>query len=538
MALIGNGQEFESEFEWEWNNAMQELAEAKKPMLEDLKGRFVKSKLDPVSPFEEKYDDQPTFDARTRENPFNDAVSPYRYLKHNEKLIEGAQDSISDQQWADEFLNKPTDWYGNTKGLISAINPSSTKTPIIGTPSGEKATEGQRTDYVKQAPERTTWGMLTGNDDQERFKLWPERFARHAVDSAYRVMGMAAGTREVPLPSKTPDITNMVADYDIEEERKRNLTAVWDVASAITLAPAPIVAKSVDGSLGSIAGVSSKTADKETLTAAQVLDRRGYPNEEIFQTTGWYKGFDGAWKYEIPTEGIKYNTPQLKVDSETINFLRRIDPDMNKHSKTIEHKADFKAPLPEVVELPALYKAYPELTQVPVVYDAKTAYLAYFQPGAKPYIGISPSFLKLTKDEQLDVMLHEIQHWIQRKEHPNFDTARGDPANQQKMLFEFIKDTVNTLKVIDPQKAVTRAQEFTQVLRDLKKEHGDIGQFLYKRDPGEREANLAAWRRYLTKTEKKEESPVSYQQTADELQNTREFRFNYDNEKWEAPRPR
>lgn len=76
------------------------------------------------------------------------------------------------------------------------------------------------------------------------------------------------------------------------------------------------------GLLGTFAGVNAKTANKALLEAAEKMDKAGVDRTKIWQDTGWFKGPEGKWRFEIDDSAASartYNyTPQeaLKVAKE------------------------------------------------------------------------------------------------------------------------------------------------------------------------------------------------------------------------------
>jgi hypothetical protein len=66
---------------------------------------------------------------------------------------------------------------------------------------------------------------------------------------------------------------------------------MWDrshVHSALTGQP-----------LASFAGEKARTADHEALAKAKGMEAAGKPREDIWRDTGWFKGVDGKWRFEI-----------------------------------------------------------------------------------------------------------------------------------------------------------------------------------------------------------------------------------------------
>ena len=55
----------------------------------------------------------------------------------------------------------------------------------------------------------------------------------------------------------------------------------------------------------SVAGINARTADSAALRRAEALEKSGTDNETIRQETGWYRGRDGKWRFEIDDSGMK-----------------------------------------------------------------------------------------------------------------------------------------------------------------------------------------------------------------------------------------
>lgn len=58
------------------------------------------------------------------------------------------------------------------------------------------------------------------------------------------------------------------------------------------------------GALGIFGGRLAKTADQERLALAEALQKRGAGRDEIWNQTGWFRGVDGKWRFEIPDENL------------------------------------------------------------------------------------------------------------------------------------------------------------------------------------------------------------------------------------------
>ena len=56
-----------------------------------------------------------------------------------------------------------------------------------------------------------------------------------------------------------------------------------------------------------VAGKLAKTADLDMLKIAEDAEAQGMSKEKIFDATGWFKGKDGQWRFEIDDSVAKFN---------------------------------------------------------------------------------------------------------------------------------------------------------------------------------------------------------------------------------------
>jgi hypothetical protein len=154
------------------------------------------------------------------------------------------------------------------------------------------------------------------------------------------------------------------------------------------------------GTLFQMAGKESNGADKNRLLRAMWMEEQGSDRTAIWQETGWWRGSDNQWRYEIDPSNI-----EIKWEN--------IDDYLSYQSR----------PLYEIVDSPELLEAYPELQGVTVV--IRTA-IDKDDVGAE-YNDIF-NRMTLSVESTKDIhpfLLHEIQHYIQ--EHESFDRG-GNPA--------------------------------------------------------------------------------------------------------------
>lgn len=145
------------------------------------------------------------------------------------------------------------------------------------------------------------------------------------------------------------------------------------------------------------AGTKAITADKQLLEQAKNMEAEGAGREEIYKVTGWHKGVDGMWRFEIPDNLDKIDFSKL-LDSGNVT-------------------------LGEIYDNPQLYKAYPFLADMLVLsadlpdnvrgrvsYYGRYATSASIQLNKKHFVD---GDAKATHKKIASTLIHEIQHLIQ-----------------------------------------------------------------------------------------------------------------------------
>lgn len=155
---------------------------------------------------------------------------------------------------------------------------------------------------------------------------------------------------------------------------------------------------------GIFAGSGAKTADAVKLALAEAMDKAGKSSEEIRKATGWFKGAEGRWKFEIDDSKSKV----IPVGILDRNALKN-----NRPVTTV---------LQNIIDHPDFFNAYPQLRNAKVIIDPtkKDAGQLSFDEKAKNYvITVSGDPAKGTVNKS--VLLHEMMHPIQEIE----DFAKG-----------------------------------------------------------------------------------------------------------------
>lgn len=153
-------------------------------------------------------------------------------------------------------------------------------------------------------------------------------------------------------------------------------------------------------------GDKARTWNAAAAQRAQEMEADGATPEQIWRETGTFRSPDGKWRQEIS------DLPATWTE--------------NKSGKVLS----------DVLNHPELYKAYPDMAQVPVRLPTKEgrygSYTPPYFPGGEA-IEVGPS-------DRLNVALHESMHGIQEKQ--NF--ARGG----QPFIDTPVEDYVKTAKLI------------------------------------------------------------------------------------------
>ncbi len=137
--------------------------------------------------------------------------------------------------------------------------------------------------------------------------------------------------------------------------------------------------------LNQMAGEHAKTAALDKLEQAKAMAEDS-SSEEIYKATGWFKGQDGKWRFEIPDN----------LEAITLDKLLN----------------DKRAKLGEIYDNPQLFEAYPDLKDVPVrIEEIEKGFNGFAYADA---ITISASLKN--DNEAKSILVHEIQHLIQKRE--------------------------------------------------------------------------------------------------------------------------
>lgn len=179
----------------------------------------------------------------------------------------------------------------------------------------------------------------------------------------------------------------------------------------------------------SMAGVNAKTADLDALSRAEEMERRGVDEETIFRDTGWIRGADQKWRFEIDDSGMKYHRHGdallmqdpgwQRLEELTERYDSLTEKEIAEYAQLEKQYSDQAWDFEEKYELrdfishKALFEAYPYLNHVGLVFvdDLPVGTRGFFNKRSNTIV-LNESI----RNAPASTLLHEIQHAIQQVE--------------------------------------------------------------------------------------------------------------------------
>jgi len=225
-----------------------------------------------------------------------------------------------------------------------------------------------------------------------------------------------------------------VAAGKVDPLSQEGIGRAADLASTAVLGPAPLTRAEGGVTLGSFAGARSLTADTRLLNTAKQMEADAVHPIDIHADTGWFKGADGQWRYEIPDKDAKLgkaidvnvtpspegstgmNIPGLSKLPGFLGDLGRNGGNEALHTANLNIGKDELVPLPDVLDHPELFKAYPQLEDIYVAHQTDEMN----EIGWKGAMDTNNGIMYLAPNQHPEglksTILHETQHMIQRME--------------------------------------------------------------------------------------------------------------------------
>lgn len=248
---------------------------------------------------------------------------------------------------------------------------------------------------VYRAMPKDAKGTAIGNGDWvTTSKEYAKEHGNHALNGDYKI-----ATRMVPakhLFNNGDSIhewgidtgQDLLRSKTVDREKLSDLITYDDKGKIIPLSKRFNAAKK--DVRYSFAGINSETINTEKYQQALDMENSGLPMDRIFEKTGFFKGKDGEWRYEIDD-----STAKININRDELN----------------QYDSDSK--LSYVLDHDELFEAYPFL------HDVR---LKLTNTG-RDYAGVwlkDENLIKVDKNLSLEdmksVILHEVQHAIQSHE--------------------------------------------------------------------------------------------------------------------------
>lgn len=204
-----------------------------------------------------------------------------------------------------------------------------------------------------------------------------------------------------------------------------------------------------------MAGEHARNASLDKLEVAKKMEAEEASPEELWDATGWTRGPEGVWRFEIP------------------DHLDQIDLSFAKDQDRIS--------LWQIYSNPQLYEAYPSLANVKVyAEDTRKAYSGADGFTDEDGIHLSKEFIENNPKEAKLALIHELQHVIQMTVEDRFSKG-GNP----KIAEESMEMTLWKLEVrLEELKLKESDHNYIEVLQENDKQaaeamnNGDFAKFI------------------------------------------------------------
>lgn len=176
-------------------------------------------------------------------------------------------------------------------------------------------------------------------------------------------------------------------------------------------------------------GRKAKTAKSSLLDKAKGMESKGKSSEEIRKDTGWFRGLDRKWRFEINDSKMKYTVDWKKRLQNSVELKRLegyykiLEEKLRNNTITKSEENKFyalddkivgyinanKTTLGDLVNHTELFAAYPQLKDIRVIFD----YQLKTKGNYDPKINVITLNALLNEQGQKKTLVHEIQHAIQ-----------------------------------------------------------------------------------------------------------------------------
>ncbi len=162
---------------------------------------------------------------------------------------------------------------------------------------------------------------------------------------------------------------------------------------------------------------------------AERMAENGVDNETIRQETGWFKGYDDMWRFEIDDSEMKValngkysRDPQIRRYTELTDkvyfqndYTQSEFDELQELDKKLESKSVEPKKLGDLIEHKKLFEAYPQLQEISVVFESDMGNTRGVYDSVFNEIVLNNN-LRFNPEQFKKTLVHEIQHAIQNIE--------------------------------------------------------------------------------------------------------------------------
>ena len=231
-------------------------------------------------------------------------------------------------------------------------------------------------------------------------------------------------------PTKIRGSSDSVAETGARQEK---------FSSTVTIRQTEGNSQEKSSGKASVAGIGARSADSAALRRAEALEKSGTDNETIRQETGWYRGMDGQWRFEIDDSGAAFSrSGEAQYSADNADYARYtqlmnrmltgelteaehaellgLDKKNGSTKKELARRIDEgNATLRDIMQHNALFEAYPEIAETKVKFADMPSGTAGSYNRETNTITLDTK-LKYDANEALDALMHEVQHRVQAAE--------------------------------------------------------------------------------------------------------------------------
>ena len=338
--------------------------------------------------------------------------------------------TLEDGKWAKTLLEEATHFTQGTKEAADFYNFLGDKESDLFEKVAEELTE-----------EGNAYGFTEENIEGEKAQEFMEEVYGHAsaemLTNAEYIDKLTRADRTLAekIKNRISDVADSLRGYvgggsfEVRKQLRRANKAVSLFEDALEVA---------EGKGGEVAflfaGKNAKTADKLRLATAEKMLEDGVDSETIRKETGWHKGYDGEWRFEIDDSKMKYhssgdaefarNHPEYAEHEElTMKFitgditkdelerLQEISGTWGREKRRLANDVrSGYVKLQNMIDHDILFEAYPQLRDVKFTVEEMPEDTTGSYSESQNLIRINS---KLSSERARKTLIHEIQHVIQ-----------------------------------------------------------------------------------------------------------------------------